>query len=246
LLNALRDFEWVLYIDSDEYLVLAPKYQHNINSLIQDLHGAFPGRLPAGVCFPWMWMVSGMAFHRTDGLMVERFQHGKPHSITKALVRLADVVSMRNSHFPHLAKDGFLVDSAFKRLPDDVTETWKLKSPQYAGGRVNHYWPRSFEEFAIKKARARNLNLEVNLYDRPFELFFEWNDYETDINFRPIDPALLDRIKTNVGELRRLEGVGELADQLSERFPHLLRGYYGDGAQLRRLYDNHSSSPKTL
>jgi hypothetical protein len=246
LLRAIRDFEWVFYVDSDEFLVPGGEGGASISKTIQDVRQRFPLRLPAGVCFAWRWMISDLVYARTDGLMIERFPHGKTHFITKAMVRLGDVISMRNSHFPTMYEGGFVVDSALDRLPNKVSDVWALRDPQYAGGWVNHYWPRSFEEFAIKKARAKSLNLEVNLYDRPFELFFAWNDYETELNYNPIAPEVVEKVKHKLNELRAIKGVAALADRLNGEFPALLKSYYGDSEQLRALYLQHKTAPRDL
>ena len=246
LLLPIRDFQWVFYVDSDEFLAPGPDGGDSITTVIEDLHARFPERMPTGICFAWRWMISDLIYAREPGLMIERFEHGKTHFMTKAMVRLDDVVSMRNSHYPVMYAGGFLVDSNFDRLPDDVSQVWTQRRSQYAGGWLNHYWPRSFEEFAIKKARARSLMLEENLYDRPFELFFEWNDYETELNYHPVPAALIGKVKRRVGELRAIEGVAALADRLDREFPALLNHYYGGGRQLRALYHRHQTAPSDL
>lgn len=243
LLTDLRHFAWVLYVDSDELFTPAPQYDNDVKNILAALAQRYPDRLPSAVCYVWRWYVSGMAFARTPGLLIERFQHATPHSLTKSLVRLQDAVSMRRDHFPDFKAGGFLVDSAFERLPQDTNLMWKKREPQYAGGCVNHYWPKSFEEFAIKKARGQTLDLETNLYDRPFSLFFEWNGHEVEENRFPIDARLLARVQEKVEALRRIDGVGVLADQISREFPKLIAHYYGDEGNLRALYDEHMRPP---
>ncbi len=246
LLHDLRAFEWVLYVDSDEYLVPAPRFGNSVINVLAAVEEHFPNRLPSCVCYPYLWFISEMAYLRTPGLLIERFQHARYHWITKGLVRLQDVVSMRHEHFPDVKAGGFLVDSAFDLLPLDVREVWKRRNPQYAGGRLNHYWPKSFEEFAIKKARGKTLNLEENLYDRPFEMFFAWNGYESEDNYYPIDPVMLARVRETVERFKRLEGVGPIADQIEKGFPALLRRYYGGEECLRSLYKRHKTVPIEL
>jgi hypothetical protein len=245
LLHALRAFEWVLYVDSDEFFVPAPRFDNSVAKLITALEERFPEQLPSCVCYAWRWYVSGMAFERAPGLLIERFQHARPHALTKAFVRLEDVVSMRYEHYPEVKKGGFLVDSAFETVTN-VDEMWSKWEPQYEGGWLNHYWPKSFEEFAIKKARGQTLNLEVNSYDRPFSLFFAWNGYESKDNHVPMDPLVCERVKSKVQELRRIEGVGSIADGIDREFPALLDHYYGDKARLRSVYEEHKCEPKSL
>jgi len=245
LLHDLRRFEWVLYVDSDEFFVPAPQFGNSVLRVITALQTQFPNRLPSGVCYAWRWYVSGMAFARTGDLLIERFQHARPHPITKALVRLPDVISMRHEHYPDLVAGGFLVDSASNAVPN-VEQMWTAWRPQYDGGWINHYWPKSFEEFAIKKARGQTLRLEVNSYDRPFALFFQWNGYESPDNHLPVDPVMCNRVKTQVEKLRRMDGVAEVADRIDSEFHALVAHYYGDRDRLRSLYDEHMTGPTDL
>lgn len=148
---------------------------------------------------------------------------------------------MRCEHYAEVKAGGFLVDSEFQTIPD-IHEMWEAGKPQYDGGCINHYWPKSFEEFAIKKARGQTLDLEVNSYDRPFTTFFDWNGHESADNHFPVDPTMLDRVKRTVEELRRIEGVGALADQIDRQFQTLVEHHYGDRQHLRDIYEEHSSA----
>jgi len=246
LLPELRHYQWVLYADSDEFLAPAAQYDNSIMAVLAALDAQFGQKLPSAVCYPWLWFISDMVYNRGDGLMIERFQHARPHWITKALVRLQDIVSMRHEHFPDVKPGGFLVNSAFDLVPYDVRTVWAERSPNYQGGRMNHYWPKSFEEFAIKKGRGQTLDLEENLYDRPFELFFQWNGYKSPTNSYPIDPTFLGRIKRHVRDLRLLAGIADLADEIDRQFPALLRRYYSGGPQLRSLYRQHKTVPTEM
>jgi hypothetical protein len=245
LLHDLRRFEWVLYVDSDEFFVPAPRFDNSVSNVITGLHTQFPDRLPSAVCYSWRWYVSGMAFARTGAFLIERFQHARPHPMSKALVRLPDVMSMRFEHYPEVVAGGLLVDSRFDMVPN-VEQMWSEWRPQYDGGWINHYWPKSFEEFAIKKARGQTLRLEVNSYDRPFAFFFQWNGYETPDNHLPVDPVVRNRVVTHVAELRSLEGVAEVADRIDRQFHNLVAHYYGDRDRLRSLYEEHMTGPTDL
>ena len=152
LLQELRDFEWVLFVDSDEYLAPAARFNQSIATLLTALSQRFRQRLPSAICYHWLWYVSGMIYERRPGILLERFSHAGPHWLMKSLVHLDDVVSMRQQHFPEIKPGGFLVDSSFKPL--NAGTLWERHKPQYDGGRINHYWARSFEEFSVKKARA--------------------------------------------------------------------------------------------
>jgi len=220
LLHELRDFEWAMFVDSDEYFVPSNTYKQSVVKVLAAVDRRFPERPPAGICYDWMWYISGMKFARTAELLVERFQHARPHHLTKSLARIQDIVSMRLDHHPEPREGGLLVDSTFEPI-DMESIFWRI--PQYKGGQVNHYWCRSFEEFAVKKFRGASLKLEVNQYDRPFSNFFSWNQYETAKNHRPMNAALLQKVKHKIEELKALEGVAPLADALDANFPALVK-----------------------
>jgi hypothetical protein len=136
-----------------------------------------------------------------------------------------------------------LVDSVFN--PVDLEFLLHCKVPQFGGGRINHYWCRSFEEFAIKKARGATLKLEENLFDRPFERFFQWNGVESPENYYPVDPFHLGNVKRKIKELEMLEGVRDAATKISLNFAHFLKGIYSN-EELRKLYEDSKTAPTDL
>jgi hypothetical protein len=220
LLHELRDYEWALFVDSDEYLVLSTEYDNSIQNVFSALAKAYPDGRAAGICYDWLWFISDMVFERRPGLLCERFQHARPHWLSKCLVRVRDVQSMRRQHHPEVAPGFWVVDSVFERI--DIATIWERRQAQYAGGRINHYWPRSFQEFAIKKARGAALGEEMALYDRPYKRFFIWNGLASAENHYPTDPRLLEEVKNRIASLRRLDGVAAAADRIEQGFPELL------------------------
>lgn len=243
LLPELRDFEWALFVDSDEYLVLADEYDNSMSNAFAALARRYPAGNVAGICYDWLWFVSGMAFWREPGLLCERFQHARPHWLAKCLIRPRLVQSMRRQHHPEPAPGCPVVDSAFDRI--DLKQIWERKTAQYAGGRINHYWPRSFQEFAVKKARGAALGIEENLYDRPYQTFFQWNGHARVDNYYPTDPRLLERIKDRLGYLRGLDGVAVAADRIERGFPDLL-ARIADERRLREEYERSKVEPGPL
>jgi hypothetical protein len=241
LVPELRLFDWALFVDSDEFLILHDDYHHSVPALL-DAVAANPQRIGA-VCYDWLWFISDMTFQREPGLLCERFQHARPHFLSKCLVRLRDVQSMRLQHIPELMPGRAVVDSALLAL--DVDTYWQRRTPQYSGGRINHYWPRSFEEFVIKKARGAALGGEHNLYDRPYSLFFTWNGFGTPENRYPTDANLLRLTQQRIESLRRLDGVAAAADRIERGFPVML-AKIGDEPRLRRLYAQNRREPGDL
>jgi hypothetical protein len=243
LLHELRDYEWALFVDSDEFLVLAPEYNHSVQNVFAALARSFPDDRVAAICYDWLWFISDMVFERRPGLLCERFQHARPHWLSKCLVRVRDVQSMRKQHHPEVAPGFQVVDSAFEPL--DIATIWERRKAQYSGGRINHYWPRSFEEFAIKKARGAALGRDMAIYDRPYERFFMWNGHSTAENAFPTDPRLLQSIKSRLAWLRRLDGVAEAADRIERGFPDIL-ARVADRPTLRSAYEQSKVEPGDL
>jgi hypothetical protein len=243
VLSELRDYEWALFVDSDEFFVPAQAYDNSVRNLLASITRTSPDNRVAGVCYDWLWFISDMIFGREPGLLCERFQHARPHWLSKCLVRVRDVLSMRHQHHPELVSGYEVVDSAFQPL--DLARIWERRQPQYSGGRINHYWPRSFEEFAIKKARGAALGIDNNLYDRPYEKFFAWNGYASPGNRYATDPRLLRSVKERIDMLRTLEGIAACADRIDREFPMLL-GQVGSTQRLQQEYDRSRSEPGDL
>lgn len=235
LLPELRNYEWIFYLDSDEYFVLNNNYENSINNLFDKIDLLYGLNSPSGILYNWRWFVSGALYGRSSGLALERFQHSVSHNSFKSLVRLADVTSMRALHFPEIKYDGYFLDSNL-----DVIQTknlWEFKNPQYSGGRINHYWHKSFEEFALKKRRGDALSSNAHTeYGRDFKLYFEWNTNETDQNFDPPSVELLNLVKAEINTLRSLPNVTNLEREIEIEFPLILDSFQNIGG-LRKLFD---------
>lgn len=238
-----RDFEWLLFVDSDEFLFPAPVFGNSIKAITSALRQKYPETAPSAILFNWLWQVSGMVFERRPGLLMERFQHARPHSLTKTLVRSSDVISMRQQHYPELRSGRFVVDLAFE--PFDLQHIWDGRPPSYEGGWISHYWPKSFEEFSLKKARGDALKMDANEYSRPFELFFQWNGLETASNHSPPNSPLIAHVKTVCSTLRTLQGVAEAEAEVERRFGNLLHRYDSVGG-LKMIYDRAKRKPGAL
>jgi hypothetical protein len=241
-LPELRAYEWVYYADADEFLVLAPRYQNGITSVVSEISRQFPERPPAAVCYHWKWAYSGFAYERTRGLLLTRFQHAGPNPGFKSLVRLKDVVSMQALHFPFLRSPGFLVDSELQSIPDSETQEGMYRylaagsPPRYGGGHIMHFWCKSFQEFAVKNRRGVKMG-EQNFHQRDSQLFFEWNAREGTQNFDPTEPGVIRAVVREMQQLHAIAEVAELDRALQESFVGLLAPFGGDEG-LKKLYDD--------
>lgn len=213
--------EWALFVDSDEFLVPAPYHATGIANVIERIERDDPEGRVGAVLYDWLWYVSNMKFRREPGLLMERFEYTRDHWIGKCLVRLRATTSMRQQHCPDLIPGRLWWDSAHQ--PIDPAAVWERNRPQYSGGHVSHYWPKSFEEFAIKKARGRTLGGDENPYDRPYSKFFEWNGFARDDRHRPPPPALLAGVRREIDRLLELPGVAAAQARIEKGFGQRLR-----------------------
>lgn len=115
LLPQLRDYEWVFFLDSDEYFVPAAKFGYAIEQVIAAAQEQHPHKPPSAICYNWLMLFSGSAYRWTPELLLERFQHGIATRYVKSLTLLRDVVSMRMVHSPDTFGGSFFVDSSFTR-----------------------------------------------------------------------------------------------------------------------------------
>lgn len=240
-LPELREYEWVLYADADELLVPAEEYDWSIRNVLGELASRYPERPPSAICYHWRWFISNFEYARTEGLMLERFQHALPQTVFKSVVRLADVLSMRQIHLPEAVSGSCFVDSALDLIPGSFGESpgreavWAYPGNGYRGGQLNHYWCKSFEEFLIKRQRSEDM--PDPSYRRGPELFFNWNA-EAKAEYRvPPPPLLLERLRHERRQLADLGGVAAAEAQINDRFRELVDGIAGPRGAAA-LYDD--------
>lgn len=243
LLPALWRHEWALFVDSDEFLVPTPQLGRDLPEILGTLERADPQHRFGAVLFDWLWFVSEMQFRRMPGLLMERFQYTREHWLGKCLLRLRDGTSMRRQHCPDLIAGKLLCDSALKEV--SLEKFWDRKLPEYAGGQINHYWPKSFEEFVIKKARGAALGGSDNPYDRPYKQFFEWNGLAESCGHHTPDNSLLAAVHSEMSRLRALPDVSEAEAAVERGFSRRL-SEIATPEEVRTLYQRNKAAPGPL
>jgi len=136
-----------------------------------------------------------------------------------------------------------MVNSTFEKF--DLRKVWKRRNPCYSGGWVGHFWPKSFEEFSLKKARGDALKMKDNEYSRDFGLFFKWNGIPSPETHYPPDPAFVERVAVQASALRGLEGVEEAEEEVNRRFRALLSRFDAIGG-LREVYAASRTDPASF
>jgi len=137
---------------------------------------------------------------------------------------------MRSLHFPDIEADAYIVNSQFKRVGQ--AELWQPFEPSYVNGQINHYWTKSFEEFALKKARGDGMAS----FARDFESFFRWNGEETEENYTPPPEPLVVAVESEIARLLALPEVAKCMAEIHDRFPKMLEQYEARGG-LRAIYE---------
>jgi hypothetical protein len=219
LLPELRDYEWVFFVDSDEYFMPAATFGCSIERIIAAAKKHSRHKPPSAICYNWLMLFSGSAYRWTPGLLLERFQHGIPTRYVKSLALLRDIVSMRMVHTPETLGDALFVDSSFKSV-----EVVNSRAPvNCSGGRMNHYWGRSFEEFAVKKARGDSL--KTDHYRRDFAHFFVLHGRQQADNRWPVDPELVAAVNRKIAGLMDLPGVRATVAAVEAEYAGLIARY---------------------
>ena len=235
-LHELRDFEWVAYLDIDEFIVLADKFDYSIHNLLQALKAAYPDNLPAAICFNWDWYGSGGAVLRAPGLIQDRFVHSTPHPLVKSVIRLPQVKSMRCIHIPEMWTP-HAVNSAFE--PADIS-TYMIAPPEFSGGKINHYYHKSFEEFGIKRDRGEGSSAG-GLSGKNLETFFTWDIPLGADTLNPVPKLLRQRVQTELDRLLSIASIADAQNRVEGQYVSLTRGVNGS-----ELVELHSSLTKTL
>jgi hypothetical protein len=216
LLPELRQFSWVFYIDVDEFFVSRCEPTLDMNGFFARLSKRFGDATPSAISFNWKWFGSENEYSMTDGLVAERFIYSIHNTHVKSLVKLADVFSMSNIHYPTLFPGTFCVNSEL----EPVVPALFLKAT-YGSGQLNHYWNKSFEEFAIKRARGR-ISSGVNRPTLDFASFFDWGANDERGNYDPLNSRVISRMKSDYQSLLALPGIEEDLDKTKKKTKEMI------------------------
>jgi hypothetical protein len=234
LVQELRLYRWLLFIDADEFLVLNQRYDYNINNFIGHVEATFSNNLPGAVVFPWDWRLSDRGFKKTDGLLLERYPHSIRHRGVKSLTRLGTALGMCEVHIPTLEEGAIPVDSGL--LPIETKAVWGEGPKSDRGGVIAHFWGKSFQEFAIKKRRGDLLLLEEKQFYREFSEYFEWTAHLSAENFHPLPPALIERTRLAIEVLKALPDVTNGVEQIGAGFAEFSKKIEKE-MNLRTIYE---------
>ncbi len=148
------DFEWILFIDSDEFFIESPDSYKKMSFL--DNFDASVSQVLLN------WVTFGSSGHKEfpDGLVIENFLYRAPeekdiNKHTKAFVRPGDVLLCNHPH--QFSVTGRSVDVFGNDIIWSETHGPGVIAgvPDYSGPRIHHYWTRSEAHWLLKDARQR-------------------------------------------------------------------------------------------
>jgi glycosyl transferase family 2 len=158
LMPVIHSHRWVCYFDADEFLWPLVPGTETIGDLISlilesgNRNSALSADEICAIMVHWRWFASASQFAWKDGEIIDRFRSSRSNAHVKAIVRPEAIWSMERLHCPTLRSSGCAIDSAGYKL-NGLRE--ELDPPRYETCQLNHYFAKSFEEFALKKARGR-------------------------------------------------------------------------------------------
>jgi hypothetical protein len=232
ILPETLDYEWLLFLDPDEFLVTKPVMETPdmpcpLDDLFARLAPMTPA--PAAVAFNWKFFTAPLTLHRAPGLNFERFTQRGQDEHVKTLVRGRHCVSFHTSHIPRLIPGDTVLngslepaDSPYFRMP-----------PAQAYGQVNHYYNKSFEEFIAKHARVWDA-LDLGAF---FTMAGNRNN-------RPVEhtpPAWIARVRAEISRLQNLPGIAAALENIEAHFQSTITAYDNQHG-LRTMFDRLASS----
>ena len=165
-----ENFEWMLFIDSDEFLIESVDFGKKLSFL--DNFDADVSQVLLN------WVTFGSSGHKEfpDGLVIENFLYRAPaeegiNRHTKAFVRPGNVLLCDHPHqFPVTGRS---VDVFGNDIVWSETEGAGIIAgvPDYSGPRIHHYWTRSEAHWLLKDARNRPDSNRLPLGIEPMRAF---------------------------------------------------------------------------
>ena len=222
----LRMYKWFMYLDGDEFLLPAKKYNYSIMNLIWALEASDP--VPSAMCFNWLWMGSRGFVERSRENVTARFDHGNAETpFVKPLLNASDVMSMREIHKAIPLPGKTTVDTAFRSISSLGPST----PTEFSGGRLNHYWNKSFQEFLMKQSRG----FLRPIWQRDTDLFFKWDVEISNETYFPLPDIVRSRLQLEQELILSVEGIREEENEVLERYTRLANELCS-GDDLEKLY----------
>lgn len=142
-LNYIKEYEWVAFIDGDEFIVL-PAWEDNMTKFLDEFDNAH------SVSLNWHVFGHNGYYEYPEGLITASLTRRMniPSSNIKTISRTKNILSIDSAHFCRL-RSGQRVDTNHKRYTDD--DMYEGKS---ARAHINHYQCRCFKHWMARFDRG--------------------------------------------------------------------------------------------
>jgi glycosyltransferase involved in cell wall biosynthesis len=142
--------EWCAFIDGDEFLF--PATEDSLPPLLE------MARHHSGLCAFWLLFGSNGLKTRPPGLCIEAFSRRAGddfhnHRHPKNIVRLHETAFLSNPHLFDTRRG--IIDDQRRIVPFDRKAAFLPMQASHESIRVNHYFTKSADEWALKRARGR-------------------------------------------------------------------------------------------
>jgi hypothetical protein len=233
LLNELRDFRWVFFLDCDEFLNFHPNFEGALPAFVCKMEREMQNNLPGAAIFPWSWRLTDRPFQRDDISLLGHYQHACLHRLFKPLVNLQSTLSMCEIHVPTFEGNGFLVDGEMRRIGRNAV--WEGVKMPYSGPRIEHFWSKSFIEFLIKKKRGEKL--DCCGLQRDLSQFFTWSEVPSAANYAPVSSEWVSKVEEEMQEILSSPAIAEAYSVAVESYRNYVARTSTDPL-IRQTYDD--------
>jgi hypothetical protein len=156
LVAAAATCEWISFLDADEFIVPLVSRDAQISKVVEKvLSKAVEKGLSnediGAILIHWRWFASPLQYEWTKNTVGQRFRYRTDNEHVKSISRTSRIWSMSKVHVPTLAWPSDAVNSSGDR--SILVEV--ISPPCYGAAQLNHYFAKSFQEFALKKVRGR-------------------------------------------------------------------------------------------
>jgi hypothetical protein len=157
---------WLALIDADEFIV--PVHADKITTVIKEVERKIAHKKIAALCVYWVLYGFSGHYKKPEGLVIENYTRSRVKELTKAVdanyswIEREWIKSMVNprkvsAYYIHGGSyiNGYYgIDEQGNRMHDDGGVPEELAA-SVEKIRINHYWTKSYEEFAEKIERTK-------------------------------------------------------------------------------------------
>jgi hypothetical protein len=157
------EFSWMAFFDTDEFLVL--EEGKDLSDLLFSQFGS------AGIAVPWAMYGSSGHRNRPNGLVIDNYIYRSnndfpPNRHVKTIARPERIIDFGHVHMPTI--DGRYTDLMGREISFSAPGIMNSR-PDYRGGKLHHYFTRSWEDWLIKIQRGYNDTV------RPVDEFYSYD-----------------------------------------------------------------------